>query len=547
MHAEEPLNGAGTGAGAPPGAGSGSQGPGTSPVPGWREAPASPLPWPAEPEAARTPGAGAPPTPPPPRPQDAWLPRRKRRRDRPRGGFVRFFSKQLLAFLALAILMIVVDFFAYAFFAVWESDNNYSEGSPASLVRAVDEGLAPAEGGLALSGEAADALAERGAWAILVAPDGTVAWEHGAPQDVPRAYTMNEVAMAVAYREVAGYPAFVWDRADGLLMVGFPKGLYWTMTFTYPASTMRNLPLYVLLILGIDFLILFAYLLHSRRRTLRATVPVASALEDLSVGRPVQLSLKGDLRDLGRQINETSAVIQRKDKAREQWIRGVSHDIRTPLTMILGYADGMANDPQNPEGVRAQAACVRTQAVKIKDLVLDLNSASQLSFDLQPLHTEKVPLARLLRTLVASHVNEGGGECGLSLSVDEDAANACVLGDERLLARAVENALSNARLHNEGGCNVDVRLSMGGDAPSGRRWACIEVADDGVGVSDGDLAKLEARLAAARVDGEVREETGGHGLGLVLVDRIARAHGGALALSHAPQGGFSVRIELPLA
>ena len=163
MHAEEPLNGAGTGAGAPPGAGSGSQGPGTSPVPGWREAPASPLPWPAEPEAARTPGAGAPPTPPPPRPQDAWLPRRKRRRDRPRGGFVRFFSKQLLAFLALAILMIVVDFFAYAFFAVWESDNNYSEGSPASLVRAVDEGLAPAEGGLALSGEAADALAERGA------------------------------------------------------------------------------------------------------------------------------------------------------------------------------------------------------------------------------------------------------------------------------------------------------------------------------------------------------------------------------------------------
>lgn len=199
-----------------------------------------------------------------------------------------------------------------------------------------------------LDGEAADALDAQEAWALLVDAHGTVAWERGVPADVPRTFSINDVAVAARYGSIEDHPSFFWDRADGLLVVGFPQGSYWSMSFTYPESTMRNLPLYVLLLFGVDFLILFVYVLRSRRRTLRTVTPVTSALEDLSEGRPVELSLKGDLRDLGEQITETSAIIQRKDRAREQWIRGVSHDIRTPLTMILGYADGMANDPATP-------------------------------------------------------------------------------------------------------------------------------------------------------------------------------------------------------
>lgn len=511
-------------------------------------------------------------------------------RRRRRGGFAWFFSKQLLAFLALAFLVIVVDFFLYAFIAVWESDQHFDQGSPATLTRRVDAGLVQEAGTWTLDGEAADALDAQEAWALLVDAHGTVAWERGVPADVPRTFSINDVAVAARYGSIEDHPSFFWDRADGLLVVGFPQGSYWSMSFTYPKSTMRNLPLYVLLLFGVDFLILFVYVLRSRRRTLRTVTPVTSALEDLSEGRPVELSLKGDLRDLGEQITETSAIIQRKDRAREQWIRGVSHDIRTPLTMILGYADGMANDPANPADVRAQAAHVRAQALRIKDLVLDLNSASQLSSDLQPLQVETVSLPRLLRAVVASHVNEGHDESHrLELVVEEDAADACVQADERLIVRAVENALANARLHNGQGCSIEVRLSVvaagvpepprkgrfaffrsrHGDADTGggtqadaaqgagsltrkaeegapNAWAVVSVSDDGVGATPEELAALEARLARARMDGEAEEDAGGHGLGLVLVDRIARAHGGALSLASGPAGGFTVRLELPL-
>ena len=132
---------------------------------------------------------------------------------------------------------------------------------------------------------------------------------------------------------------------------------------------------------------------------------------------------------------------------------------------------------------------------------------------------------------------------------------AVVLGDERLITRAVGNAIANARLHNEGGCNVAVRLAVreGAQAPEAGRgttggFAAIRVADDGAGASPEELAALEARLARARTSrsaaGSYGEE---HGLGLVLVDRIARAHGGSLVLKGEPGRGFAVEVLLPLA
>ena len=100
-----------------------------------------------------------------------------------------------------------------------------------------------------------------------------------------------------------------------------------------------------------------------------------------------------------------------------------------------------------------------------------------------------------------------------------------------------------------------VRLAVreGAQAPEAGRgatggFAAIRVADDGAGASPEELAALEARLARARTSrsaaGSYGEE---HGLGLVLVDRIARAHGGSLVLKGEPGRGFAVEVLLPLA
>ena len=144
---------------------------------------------------------------------------------------------------------------------------------------------------------------------------------------------------------------------------------------------------------------------------------------------------------------------------------------------------------------------------------------------MQPMRLERVHAARLLRTVAAAHANSGLDEAHpIELDIAEDALNAVVLGDERLLTRAVENAISNARLHNEQGCTISVELALRDGA-----YCTIRVSDDGAGI------------AAA---GSFNRD---HGLGLVLVDRIARAHEGSLSLDGAPGEGFSVTLALPLA
>lgn len=504
-------------------------------------------------------------------------------RDTAQTSFPRFFTKQLLMFLLLAFAVVVVDFFLYAVIAFSESEKNFNDGTPITTVRAVDAALARHEDGAwSLAPEGTEALDGQEAWALLANDAGEVVWEQNAPDDAPRAFSPTDAAMAAHYGNVADYPAFFWDRDDGLLIVGFPKDTYWHMALSFPVSTMRNLPLYVLLLFAVDLAIFFAAYALSRRRTQRAVAPILRALDGLSEGRPSTLHLKGDLHDVGERITDASALIEQKDTARANWIRGVSHDIRTPLSLILGYADAVAEDPQTPEQVRTQAAVIRTQGLRIADLVTDLNTASRLDYDMQPLDLERVHLAKLLRTVAAAHANDGLNEAHpLALEVDESAAEAVVLGDERLLTRAVENALANARVHNEGGCAVTVRLALdeerngagagdgtgGGEgreagraagraANSAHRFAFIRIADEGVGISREGLAALEARLARSRtatsasgctVGSPGSSATAEHGLGLVLVDRIARAHGGSIALYGAPGKGFTVELALPLA
>lgn len=75
------------------------------------------------------------------------------------------------------------------------------------------------------------------------------------------------------------------------------------------------------------------------------------------------------MEDVGKRINETSLQLDKQNKSRANWISGVSHDIRTPLSMIMGYADRITSSLDVGENTRKQANIIKIQSVKIKNLV----------------------------------------------------------------------------------------------------------------------------------------------------------------------------------
>ena len=81
----------------------------------------------------------------------------------------------------------------------------------------------------------------------------------------------------------------------------------------------------------------------------------------MAKGKTISLEEKGELAEISAEVNRTARLLQDKDTARAQWISGISHDIRTPLSVILGYAGSMEEDPSLSADIRDQASMIRKQ------------------------------------------------------------------------------------------------------------------------------------------------------------------------------------------
>ena len=113
-------------------------------------------------------------------------------------------------------------------------------------------------------------------------------------------------------------------------------------------------------------------------------------IKNLKQEKSIHLIEKGIFRELAKNINVTSNSIENKntllkqrDNARSNWIAGISHDIRTPLSIIMGYSDSLSDDEALSAENKKKAEIITKQSLKIKKMVEDLNLISFLEYDMQ--------------------------------------------------------------------------------------------------------------------------------------------------------------------
>ena len=203
--------------------------------------------------------------------------------------------------------------------------------------------------------------------------------------------------------------------------------------------------------------------------------------------------------------------------------------MRTPLALILGWAEQLEQDTALPAAARQKACGIRTQSEKLRALIEDLNLTSKLQYGAQPLRCQPTQAGPLLRRLAAEFCDSPlAARCTVALEIPPDADKAILDADAALLARAVENLLHNTVCHNPG--PVQVQLS----AVRTGKTLRITIADDGVGYPPAVLHTLQT--------GEAGENTP-HILGLHVVEQIIRAHGGTAAFAqNAPHGAKAVLV-----
>lgn len=398
------------------------------------------------------------------------------------------------------------------------------------------------DGAITVSPEARQALQERYAWAMLLNPTGEVIWSDRMPDELPRRYTVADVA-AFSRWYLGDYPVYCWENDAGLVVLASAPGTEWKYLVIEQETTIRAMGRWLPSVLLLNLLTAFVLALLMGWQMYRAMSPVAQGLSDLAAGHPVELKERGVLWLLASHLNRASAqlrqqqyALQQRDRTRTEWIAGVSHDIRTPLSLVQGLSAQLAADGSLSADTQRKAEQICVQSQKIGRLVRDLNLASKLIYAVQPLHVTRFRPAALVRTVAAELLNSLDGlrepsDGAVSLVVDIPSALSQLTahGDEALLTRAIENVLRNSIAHNRGAITLQLALTA---LPEG--WS-LAITDDGSGLSDETLARLRTPLTG---------EIPAHGLGLVLVQQIMRAHGGtACFVNQHP--GLRVTLTVP--
>lgn len=355
---------------------------------------------------------------------------------------------------------------------------SFAGGGWSASMDQISESLTLTGEGYAFTGEA---LLEAGDWAMLLDEGGRVAWSWRYPEELPQSYTLCDVAAFTRWY-LEDYPVRCRVRGDGLLVVGGPKDSVWKHDIAMDIQTLRQVPAW------------FAAMFLT---SLVCVLALAYAL-------------------LGRWFRKAQQV---RDAARSDWINGISHDIRTPLSMVMGYAAQMESACDLPPQRQKQAGIIRTQSQAIRDLVNDLNLTMRLDWAMQPLRKERLQPAAFLRQTAADFLNSGMGE-GFPLEIDLPPQGLKEIhGDPFLLRRALNNLLTNAVRHNAPGC----RLAVGAREAKGHVVFWVEGGQAAEGLAQPAPAhSLEADGGAA------------HGTGLRLVSQIAAAHGGIARFSSGP-------------
>lgn len=392
--------------------------------------------------------------------------------------------------------------------------------------------------GYALPEETKAELDEEGYWAVLLNDTGDVIFEHAKPAEVPAHFTLEQVA-GFSRWYLSDYPVFVWDTPHGLFVLGAPKNSLWKYNFYMPMPQLSFLFLWIPLFCLCNFLVVLAPCLWMAKRWQK-----------------------------------------QRDTAQADWIAGVSHDIRTPLSMVLGYAGALSQDDTLPPPQQRQAAVICRQGEELRARIADLNLVSRLEFSMEPAQWETVCLAALVRETAAESMNTDADELHpIDVEVSDEAESFLLQGDKALLTRMLQNLLRNCVRHNPQGCEITISLR----AQKRTLRLCVE--DNGTGFSCEQLAALArtkcrrllsfARMGAslsarasvnadigargravanAKTSAEARTSTnagtstdnraGKHGLGLRIVQRIVAVHGGKVQFSNGNVGGACCVITL---
>ena len=413
-----------------------------------------------------------------------------------------------------------------------EFDRFLSERDQSALVQALSEHYA-ATGSWAGVGEllsSTPALERARYGLVLVDADGVVLMGTGRhhPGELLAAGTPGERTPVQVDGQTVGWVVLPapGDRYGGGAGRPPPDVLFLERV-TRAAAISAGIAALIALMMGV-------LLARTLTRPVRELTEATRAMARGELGQQVAVRSRDEIGGLAHSFNQMSADLARASQIRKQMTADLAHDLRTPLSILRGYTEGLRDE--RLRGAPGVYQIMHGEVEHLQRLVEDLRVLSLADAGELPLNRRAVDPAALLERTALAYVVEAE-QHGVALRVDAAEELPSVLVDVDRMTQVLNNLVSNALRHTHAG---EIVLGAAGD----HGQVQISVRDTGSGIDPEDLPFVFERFYRAD-KARQRTESTSSGLGLAISKAIIDAHGGAIRVASEPGRGTTFTITLP--
>lgn len=347
-------------------------------------------------------------------------------------------------------------------------------------------------------------------------------------------------ALSTGYGESSRYSATLYERQ---LYTAQRLGDGTILRLSITQATIWNLVMRFLLpIFGAALAALLLSVLIAWRVSSRIVRPINSIdLDDPLNGSGEQVyaeirPLLSRLDAQHRQIRKDREELEKASRIRQEFTANASHELKTPLHIISGYAELLENGLVKEEDARRFAGQIRSESQRMSSLVEDILDLTSLDGGSVGVERERTDLFRIAQNAVDS-LEHTADEADISLSLEGERAE--IMGIPNVLYSLVYNLCINAVKYSYPGGAVDVRVRREGGN------VVLSVKDEGVGIPPEDQERIFERFY--RVDKSRSKEVGGTGLGLSIVKHAVLTHDASIRVESEPGKGSLFIVTFPAA
>lgn len=457
----------------------------------------------------------------------------------------------VITIVAVVMLVVIINiltiFGVYIFNMVSHKNTITLKNSPETFVRNFEKYMYDDNGILALSEEGYELLQESGAWIQVLNDYGEEISNINSPSDVPKKYTPFDMVNNYKYEE-RPYINFMLEKnlSSGHVNVilALPNNNIERVTLNFSLdSVMYQSKIIIIITLIIDAIIalIFGYL-FSRK----LTKPISEIITNIDILSKGNYNLytkeKGIYKAVFENINDLSSTLRENDNQRkelesmrEDWLANITHDIKTPLASIQGYAEIISDKDYEftRDEMQEYTEIIYSKSKYIKELVDELNLSTRLKNNALSLNKQNTNLVALLRNVVIDILNDSRYENrNIEFNSNIDVIEKEV--DVMLLKRALTNLIFNAVVHNNESVQVKVDIKKIDKIN-------ISIKDNGNGINTKDLEHIFDRYYRGTNTGEAHK---GSGLGMAISKEIINNHGGEIQINSKLGCGTDILITL---